>query len=274
MSNNSIIAATKQRLSAVRDNKIFQFFVISIILLSSLSIGLRTYDLPNAVHLTLSWVDYGVTLFFLIEISIRILAEDKPWHFFLRRKGWGWNWFDFIIVCLSLIHLEGTDFILLGRLLRLFRVMRLISFIPQLRLLVSALLMALPRMGYVALMMFVIFYMYATLGSLLFEHINPELWGDVGIAMLTLFRVATFEDWTDVMYETMAHYPVSWIYYVSFIFLSAFVFLNMMIGIIINVLEEQHNKADSAQEQTQHQQVLESLQRLEVEIQELRQKLG
>ena len=111
MSNNSVIAATKQRLSAVRDNKIFQFFVISIILLSSLSIGLRTYDLPNAVHLTLSWVDYGVTLFFLIEISIRILAEDKPWHFFFRRRGWGWNWFDFIIVCLSLIHLEGTDFI-------------------------------------------------------------------------------------------------------------------------------------------------------------------
>ena len=150
--------------------------------------------------------------------------------------------------------------------------MRLISFIPQLRLLVSALLMALPRMGYVALMMFVIFYMYATLGSLLFEHINPELWGDVGIAMLTLFRVATFEDWTDVMYETMAHYPVSWIYYVSFIFLSAFVFLNMMIGIIINVLEEQHNKADSAQEQTQHQQVLESLRRLELEVRALREK--
>ena len=272
MSNNSVIAATKQRLSAVRDNKIFQFFVISIILLSSLSIGLRTYDLPNAVHLTLSWVDYGVTLFFLIEITIRILAEDKPWHFFFRRRGWGWNWFDFIIVCLSLIHLEGTDFILLGRLLRLFRVMRLISFIPQLRLLVSALLMALPRMGYVALMMFVIFYMYATLGSLLFEHINPELWGDVGIAMLTLFRVATFEDWTDVMYETMAHYPVSWIYYVSFIFLSAFVFLNMMIGIIINVLEEQHSKADSAQEQTQHQQVLESLRRLELEVRALREK--
>ena len=274
MTNNSVLAATKRRFSDVRDNKIFQFFVIGIILLSSLSIGLRTYDLPNVVHVALSWIDYGVTLFFLIEITIRILAEDKPWHFFFRRQGWGWNWFDFLIVCLSLIHLEGTDFILLGRLLRLFRVMRLISFIPQLRLLVSALLMALPRMGYVALMMFVIFYMYATLGSLLFEHINPKLWGDVGIAMLTLFRVATFEDWTDVMYETMEHYPISWIYYVSFIFLSAFVFLNMMIGIVINVLEEQHAKINSDNAQEQRDQLLESLQRLEGEMKEIKQKLG
>ena len=137
-------------------------------------------------------------------------AEKRFWHFFHYRNGW--NWFDFIIVACSLIPLEDSSYVLLGRLLRLFRVMRLISFIPQLRLLTTALIKALPRMAYVAVMMFVIFYMYAALGSLLFERIDPELWGDIGTAMLTLFRVATFEDWTDVMYATMKIYPLSWIF--------------------------------------------------------------
>jgi voltage-gated sodium channel len=60
--------------------------------------------------------------------------------------------------------------------------------------------------------------------------------------MLTLFRVATFEDWTDVMYETMAVYPISWLYYLTFIFIVAFVFLNMMIGIVLETLQREHEK--------------------------------
>jgi voltage-gated sodium channel len=58
--------------------------------------------------------------------------------------------------------------------------------------------------------------------------------------MLTLFRVATFEDWTDVMYETMAVHPFSWIYYLSFIFLTAFIFLNMMVGTVLEVMSQEH----------------------------------
>ena len=272
--NSNTLSAIQQHLANWRDNKGFQFFIIGIIVISSLTIGLRTYNLPEFLHSTLSWIDHGITLLFLFEITIRILAERRPWQFFsVKRPGWGWNWFDFIIVSLSLIHLEGTDYILLGRLLRLFRVMRLISFVPQLRILIEALLAALPRMGYVALMMFVIFYMYATLGSLLFERINPDLWGDVGIAMLTLFRVATFEDWTDIMYETMEQHPISWIYYVSFIFLSAFVFLNMMIGIIINVLEEQHSKAFADANQQQQDQLNQQLDSIQKQLDAIQKQL-
>ena len=73
-----------------------------------------------------------------------------------------------------------------------------------------------------------------------FEDINEVLWGDVSISMLTLFRVATFEDWTDVMYETMAVHPMSWIFYLSFIFLTAFIFLNMMVGTILEVMGQEH----------------------------------
>ena len=52
----------------------------------------------------------------------------------------------------------------------------------------------------------------------------------------------TFEDWTDIMYETMVVYPLSWTYFVSFIFLTAFAFLNMVIGIVVSVVEEEHQR--------------------------------
>ena len=106
----------------------------------------------------------------------------------------------------------------------------------------NSLLKALPRLGYVMAMLFIIFYIYGAIGSLFFEKINPELWGNVSIAMLTLFRVMTFEDWTDVMYEAMVIYSYAWVFFISFIFLTAFAFLNMVIGIVVNVLEEEHQK--------------------------------
>jgi len=76
-------------------------------------------------------------------------------------------------------------------------------------------------------------------GSMLFGHINAFLWGDVSIAMLTLFRISTFESWTSIMYETMAVYPLSWMFYLSFIFLTTFTFLNMMVGTVLDVMSEE-----------------------------------
>jgi len=128
-------------------------------------------------------------------------------------------------------------------------------------------------MGYVALLMFIIFYIYAVIGNLMFSHINPTLWGDLGISLLTLFRVATFEDWTDVMYETMAVYSLSWMYYITFIFFSAFVFLNMMIGIVVDVLDEEHKKME-AEKQGETPEENEKFElRIENEVAELHKKI-
>ncbi len=236
-----VSASFQTRFQKIRDNKAFEFFVIAVIILSSLMIGVQTYELHPIFESSLVVLNYGVTLFFLLEILIRMAAEDRLRDFFKK----GWNVFDFTIVVISLIPLDDSQYALIARMLRLFRVMRLISFIPELRVLVTALITALPRMGYVALLMFIIFYLYAVIGNLLFAHINPVLWGDLGISLLTLFRVATFEDWTDVMYETMAVYSLSWLYYLTFIFFSAFVFLNMMIGIVVDVLAEEHKKMEA-----------------------------
>ena len=115
----------------------------------------------------------GITLFFLMEIVIRMLAERSLLAFF--RKGW--NVFDFLIVTASLIPVEESEMALLGRLLRIFRVLRLVSIIPELRVLLNAFLNAIPRMGYVSLMMFIIFYIYAAMGSIFFGQINPSSLG-------------------------------------------------------------------------------------------------
>jgi voltage-gated sodium channel len=228
----------KANLFSLHTNKIFEFTVIAIIVFSALVTGAKTYEVNSTLNAVVVWLDMFITLFFLFEVSIRLIAEPRTLDFFKK----GWNVFDFIIVTVSLIPVDGNETVLLARLLRIFRVLRLISIIPELRILISALLKALPRMGYVVLLMFIIFYIYAAIGSFMFEHINQALWGNISISMLTLFRVATFEDWTDVMYETMTEFPLSWIFYLSFIFLTAFVFLNMMIGVILDVMQQEHEQ--------------------------------
>jgi voltage-gated sodium channel len=226
------------RFERLRSNKLFETLVIGIILVSALVIGVKTYALPPGVTQAIIVMDWAITVFFLVEISVRFLGEPEKKRFFRS----GWNVFDTLIVLVSLIPIEDSELALIGRLVRIFRVLRMVSIIPELRTLLNSLLAAMPQLGYVMLMMFIIFYIYAAVGTTFFAAINPELWGDISISMLTLFRIMTFEDWTDIMYETMAVYSLSWAFYLSFIFLSAFAFLNMIIGIVVNVLEEEHRR--------------------------------
>lgn len=236
-----MLSSLKLLFERLDNSKLFQSIIIFVIVVSALSVGAHTYELPLWFDRALIILDTGITVFFLVEIIIRYIALNDFKKFFSK----GWNIFDVIIVVGSLVPVAGST-IFIARLLRVFRVLRLVSMIPELRMLVNALLKAIPRMGYIALLMFVIFYIYAAIGSMLFTNINETLWRDLSIAMLTLFRIATFEDWTDVMYETMEVYPLSWIYYLSFIFLTAFIFLNMMVGVVLEVMTKE--SADFAAE--------------------------
>ncbi len=256
-------------LKQIESSRYFQGFVILVIIISALAIGAKTYELPPVAEQMLTVLDYGITVFFLVEILIRFLAHQDKRRFFHD----GWNVFDFIVVMGSIIPLENADAVLLGRLLRVFRVLRLVSVIPELRSLINALIKAIPRMGYIALLMFVIFYIYGASGSLFFAEINPTLWGDVSISMLTLFRVATFEDWTDVMYETMVTYPFSWLYYLSFIFLTAFIFLNMMVGTILEVMTAEHNADVEAEAADDRAQLLEKVDQLSTQVEKLQHSM-
>ncbi|TGN40447.1 ion transporter [Marinobacter confluentis] len=264
--------ATENRFAQLRrieSSRIFQSVVIGIIILSALTIGAKTYELPPLAEQSLSIMDIAITLFFLIEILFRFAACPDKKRFFLD----GWNLFDTLVVVGSLIPLNNSDAVLLGRLLRVFRVLRLVSVVPELRFLINSLLKAIPRMGYIALLMFIIFYIYAAMGSMFFADVDEFLWGDVSIAMLTLFRVATFEDWTDVMYATMEQHPLSWLYYLTFIFLTAFVFLNMMIGAILEVMGEEKNAKEAQSAHDERDEIIQQLQSVQSKLDQLTEKM-
>jgi len=266
MSRSGSLLATMKR---IERSAWFQGFIISIILVAALTVGAKTYSLPYSVELAINYLDNFITVFFLVELSLRFIACDSKRHFFKDP----WNIFDTLIVIGSLIPVSETEMILVARLLRVFRVLRLVSIIPDLRFLINALLKAIPKMGYIALLMFILFYIFAAVGSIFFHHVNETLWGDIAISMLTLFRVATFEDWTDIMYETMEVYPFSWIFYIVFIFLMTFVFLNMMVGVVLDVMTRETAEEEHENQENHHQALVSQISDLQAQVARLSDKI-
>jgi voltage-gated sodium channel len=254
-------------LTRLRNNKIFEMSVVAVIIISALEIGAKTFTLNDSALSVTKVMDWFITIFFLFEITLRFVTDEDKKSFFKK----GWNIFDTLVVAVSLVPIDDSEMALLARLVRIFRVLRMISVVPELRVLINSLLRAMPQLFYVLLLMFIIFYIYAAIGSYIFESINPVLWGDIAISMLTLFRVMTFEDWTDVMYETMEVYPMSWVFYFTFIFLTAFAFLNMVIGIVVGVMEKEHQLM--REEETAHEPTVADLQADIAELKQMIQQL-
>jgi voltage-gated sodium channel len=214
----------------LKESRIFQFVVISIIILNAITIGVNTYDLSEFTTQAINYLDYSITVFFVIEILIRFIGEPKKLNFFKS----GWNIFDTLIVLISLI----PSFLLL-RLLRVFRVLRIISVVPELKKIIEALLSSVKRVFYVGLLLFIILYIYATIGSILFSTNIPERWGDVGVAMITLFQVLTLSSWEQVMLPLQDVYWWAWIYFFSFIIICGITMLNLLIAILVDVVINQ-----------------------------------
>ena len=223
----------------IRYDPKFEWFIIFVIVVTALLAGAKTFTFTQQFEEFFVALDLIVTVIFCAELLLRYYADkDKGFINFFKDP---WNLFDSLIVFMSLLPLANSDLVLVARTMRVFRVMRLISFIPELRILLNSFFHVLPKVGYLSLLMFIIFYIYATIGSTLFSDINPDFWGDVSITMLTLFQIMTLEGWTEIMYEVMDTYPLSWIYFISFIFFTAFAFLNMFIGVVVKAIEEETN---------------------------------
>ena len=118
----------------LKESRIFQFVVISIIILNAITIGVNTYDLSDLTKNLINYLDYSITVFFVIEIIIRFIGEPNKKDFFKS----GWNIFDSTIVLISLIPIPNNSSFLLLRLLRVFRVLRIISVIPELKKIIEA----------------------------------------------------------------------------------------------------------------------------------------
>lgn len=219
----------------LKESKFFQFLVITIIIFNAFTIGVNTYELSDVTNQIINLLDYSITIFFVVEITIRFIGEPKKSEFFKN----GWNIFDTIIVCISLIPIPNNSSFLLLRLLRVFRVLRIISVIPELKMIIEALLQSVKRVFYVSLLLFIILYIYATIGSILFSEDFPLRWGNVGTAMITLFQVLTLSSWEQVMLPLQDLYWWAWIYIFSFIIICGITMLNLLIAVLVDVVINQ-----------------------------------
>ena len=223
----------RARIAESLDTGRIHHFIIGIILINAVVIGLETSDGLMANH--------GTWLFVLDRLFLGVFileALAKIWAFGPKRYFRdGWNLFDFAIVLASLIPSTG-QFATLARLARLLRILRLVSAFPELRLVVQTLVRSIPSMGHVVLLMSIVFYIYGVAGFYLFRDIDPTHWSSLGISLLTLFRVVTLEDWTDVMYAAMQGSSWAWVYFVSFVVLGTFVVVNLFIAVVLNNLDE------------------------------------
>jgi hypothetical protein len=164
-------------------------------------VGLQTYDgLDSSSALEL--VDTFILGVFCFEIVVKVVAEStRPW-LFLTSGDWRWNWFDTLIVgvCLPIPgFLEGLNPSFL-RLMRLARVTKLFKKIPQLQVIVSGLAVGLQSIVWVMLLLLLIYYLFGVCAVLLFKENDAWHFGNVPISMVSLFRSATLENWSQLMY--------------------------------------------------------------------------
>ena len=222
------------------DSKWFSNAILGIILFNALIVGLDTSEyLHNRFEVLFLWLNNIILWIFIVEALIKMMAHFPRSHHYFKD---GWNVFDFTIIVFCLIPATG-QLATIARLARVLRVLRLVSALPHLRVLVNALIHSVPGMFNIVLLMSIIFYVYGVAGYHLFHDVDPTHWSSLGIAMLSLFRIVTLEDWTDIMYTAMDHYWWAWAYFLSFVVVGTFVIINLFIGIVITNVQEAREKA-------------------------------
>ncbi len=260
------------RVRRLVESDAFERFIITLIVGNGVVLGLETSPaLMQGYGAWLEWVNQLVLAVFIAEAALKIYAVAPRWRDYF---GNGWNLFDFSVVVFSLLPATG-QFAMIARLARLLRVLRLISTIPELRLIVATLVRSIPSMIHVIMLMGVIFYIYAIAGYHLFHGHDPEHWRNLGISLLTLFRIVTLEDWTDVMYKAMELSSYAWAYFVSFVVVGTFVVINLFIAVVLNNLEEaKAERLQSLRMPPSREEILRELRSTQDALRRLERRLG
>ncbi len=216
------------RLKALVESSRFQNFIIAVILINAVTLGLETSKSVMA--------SFGPLLIAIDTLALAIFCVEIAMKLFVYRANFfrdPWNVFDFAIVAIALM--PATEGLSVLRALRILRVLRLISVVPQMRLVVQALLSAIPAMGSVIALLLLVFYVCAVMATKLFGESFPEWFGTIGASLYTLFQIMTLESWSmGIVRPVMEVYPYSWIFFVPFILVITFAVMNLFIAIIVN----------------------------------------
>ncbi len=230
----------------------FDRAILAIVVFNGIIIGLETSESLNIRYghqfIFLNHVILGI---FVLEAAIKILAQAPRVDRYFRQ---GWNLFDFIIIVLS--FLPTGQFATLARLVRVLRIARIISAVPELRLIIATLLRSLPGMGHIVMLLAILFYIYGVTGYYLFHKIDPQNWGNLGSCLLTLFGIVTLEGWVEKMSIILPAMPYAWIYFLSFIVVGTFTFINLFVAVVINNLSEAKEKLKEMEDPVTTQELL------------------
>ena len=231
-------------------SKAFHHVIVAVIVIAGVVAGLETSPALMARHgALLHGLDKIILGIFIVEALLKMASHGRqPWRYFAD----GWNVFDFLIIVICVLPVGGP-FAAVLRLARALRLLRLVSALPKLQLLVGALLKSLSAMGYVSLLLALLFYIYAVAGIHLFGVHDPKNFGSLPAAFLSLFRLVTLDNWSDLFNAQLSHLPgvkVA-IYFVTFIVFGTMIILNLFIGIIMNSMSEMHAEI-AERDRTQH----------------------
>lgn len=228
-----------ERIARLVASNAFHRGIVAVIVAAGVVTGLETSPSVMSRHgPLLRGLDQLILGVFGLEAVLKMAAHGRrPWRYFAD----GWNVFDFTILALCLLPVGGP-FAAVLRLARVLRLLRLVSALPKLQLLVGALLKSLSAMGYVSLLLGLLFYIYAVAGVQLFGQTDPAHFGSLGPALVTLFRIVTLDNWGDLYFAQVAHVPAlkAALYFGTFIVFGTMIILNLFIGIIMNSMAEMH----------------------------------
>ena len=223
------------RLWRIVESPFFTGFILAVIIGNAVVLGLQTYpEIEERRGDLLNFLNDVFLAVFVVELAIRIGAYGRRPQDFFRS---GWNVFDFVVIAVAFVPGIRESSTLL-RLARLLRVVRVVRILPELRVLVTGVVRSLPPLGSMLLLTTVMLFVYGMLGWLLFADEIPQDWGNIGRAMLSLFVLLTLEDFPRYMEAGMEVHPWSWIYFVTFVLITVFIVINVLIGIVLNSMEE------------------------------------
>lgn len=228
-------ASWRARLAAWVEGPRVQRFIITLIVINAVTLGLETSAQVMArAGPLLRGLDAAILAVFVVEILLRIAARGPA---FFRDP---WSVFDFVVVGIALVPASGPFSVL--RALRVLRVLRLLSVVPSMRRVVGALLTAIPGIGSIALIIGLIFYVFAVIATNLFGGAFPDWFGTVGHSMYTLFQIMTLESWSmGIVRPVMETHPYAWAFFIPFILVATFTILNLFIAIIVNTMQTMHH---------------------------------
>uniref|UniRef100_A0A8B9LEC6 Voltage-dependent L-type calcium channel subunit alpha n=1 Tax=Astyanax mexicanus TaxID=7994 RepID=A0A8B9LEC6_ASTMX len=256
----------------------FEYIMFVLILLNTVTLAVQHYEQSKLFSYVMDILNMVFTGLFTIEMIVKLLALRLR-HYFMD----AWNSFDALIVVGSVVDIVVTEFSVSLRTLicgtltssedssrvsitffRLFRVMRLVKLLSKgegIRTLLWTFIKSLQALPYVALLIAMIFFIYAVIGMQTFGKIAMQDYTPINRnnnfqtfpqAVLLLFRCATGEAWQEIMlaslpgkrcdpesdYEPGEEFTCgsnfAIVYFISFFMLCAFLIINLFVAVIMD----------------------------------------